>query len=46
VSITEVIFDPHFQRRGTVARLAAAAGLREHAFRGGRLAYTVVYVKP
>jgi ubiquinone/menaquinone biosynthesis C-methylase UbiE len=41
LSITEIIFDPHFQRHATVARLAAEAGFRETAFFGNRAAYTV-----
>ncbi len=41
LSITELVFDPHFQRRGTVTALAAAAGLREVAFHGRGHAYTV-----
>src|SRR5262245_147581 len=45
LSITEVIFDPHFQTRGVVRRLGAAAGFREKRFLGGRLAYTLVLEK-
>jgi len=41
LSITEVIFDPHFQGRKSVRRLAHAAGFREKVFLGRRLAYTV-----
>jgi ubiquinone/menaquinone biosynthesis C-methylase UbiE len=46
LSITEVIFDPHFQRREAVVRVAEAAGFREKAFRGKRLAYTMHVEKP
>jgi ubiquinone/menaquinone biosynthesis C-methylase UbiE len=46
LSITEVIFDPHFQRRETVVRVAEAAGFREKAFLGKRLAYTMHVEKP
>jgi ubiquinone/menaquinone biosynthesis C-methylase UbiE len=46
VSITEVIFDPHFQTRGMVRRLAEAAGFRETAFFGNRIAYTIHFAKP
>ena len=46
LSITEVIFDPHFQRRGTVTRLASEAGFREKEFFGNRLAYTLNLEKP
>jgi hypothetical protein len=45
LSVTEVIFDPHFQSRRTVTRLARAAGLREKAFYGSPLAYTVLFEK-
>jgi len=41
LSVTEIIFDPHFQSRKTVTRLAEAAGFRERQFFGNRLAYTV-----
>ena len=41
LSITEVIFDPHFQGRKSVRRLAQAAGFREKRFLGKRLAYTM-----
>jgi predicted methyltransferase len=46
LSVTEVIFDPHFQSRGTVAKLAGAVGLRERAFFGNRFAYTLHFEKP
>ncbi|MGD1994195.1 MAG: methyltransferase domain-containing protein [Anaerolineae bacterium] len=46
LSITEVIFDPHFQRRKNVRRLAQAAGFTEKAFLGKRLAYTMRVEKP
>jgi ubiquinone/menaquinone biosynthesis C-methylase UbiE len=45
LAITEVIFDPHFQRRSTVADLAAAAGFALHAFHGRPWAYTAVFRK-
>ena len=41
LSITEVIFDPHFQRRETVLRAAQAFTFREKNFFGRRLAYTL-----
>src|SRR5262249_48308695 len=41
LSVTEVIFDPHFQRRGLVRRLAHAAGFREQQSFGHRHAYTL-----
>lgn len=46
LSVTEVVFDPHFQRRRTVEGLARAAGLEEAAFFGNRIAYTLHFRKP
>lgn len=46
LSVTEVIFDPHFQRRETVSRLAQAAGFEEKEFYGKKLAYTMHFRKP
>jgi len=46
LSVTEIIFDPHFQTRNTVARLARAAGFREKALHGNRLAFTLSLEKP
>ena len=46
LSVTEVIFDPHFQRRESVLRLAQAAGFRERNFFGRSLAYTLHLEKP
>ncbi|MFC3229649.1 class I SAM-dependent methyltransferase [Marinibaculum pumilum] len=46
LSVTEIVFDPHFQGRAKVARLAAAAGFRERAFFGNRIAYTLHLEKP
>jgi ubiquinone/menaquinone biosynthesis C-methylase UbiE len=46
LSVTEIVFDPHFQRRGKVLRLAAATGFREAAFFGHRFAYTLNLLKP
>jgi len=46
LSVTEVIFDPHFQRRSTIMQLAIKTGFREHAFFGNRIAYTVNLQKP
>ncbi len=45
LSVTEVIFDPHFQSREFVRRLADKAGLREVGFFGTRLAYTMHFEK-
>ncbi len=46
LAVVEVIFDPHFQPRGTVTGLARAAGFREKAFFGHRLAYIIHFEKP
>jgi ubiquinone/menaquinone biosynthesis C-methylase UbiE len=46
LSVTEIIFDPHFQSRRTVLRFAEAAGFRESAFYGNRVAYTLNLEKP
>ena len=41
LSITEVIFDPHFQSYKSLLRLATETGFEEVSFFGRRLAYTV-----
>ena len=46
LSVTEVIFDPHFQRQQTVVRWAETAGFREKEFFGRKLAYTMHFQKP
>jgi ubiquinone/menaquinone biosynthesis C-methylase UbiE len=46
LSVTEVIFDPHFQSRHKVTRLAEAVGFREKNFFGTRLAFTLHLQKP
>jgi ubiquinone/menaquinone biosynthesis C-methylase UbiE len=46
LSITEIVFDPHFQSRNTVTRLATAAGFKEQTFFGNRMAYTLNLQKP
>ena len=46
LSVTEVIFDPHFQSRETVQRVAGAAGFQEKGFFGKRLAYSIHFEKP
>jgi ubiquinone/menaquinone biosynthesis C-methylase UbiE len=45
ISITEVIFDPHFQTRARVLSWAETADLREKQFLGKRLAYTILLEK-
>jgi ubiquinone/menaquinone biosynthesis C-methylase UbiE len=46
LAIVEVIFDPHFQFRSAVTRLATSAGLRESAFFGHGLAYVIHFERP
>jgi len=46
LSVTELIFDPHFQSRKTVTRLAEAIGFKETAFFGNKIAYTLNLEKP
>lgn len=46
LAVVEVIFDPHFQSRRRVTGLAFAAGFRERAFFGRRLAYVIHFEKP
>ena len=44
--VEETIRDPHFQTRGTVLRLAGAAGFVEKEFSGNRFSYTLTLQKP
>ena len=46
LSVTEIIFDPHFQRRDVVLRLAVAVGFREKQLFGNRMVYTLSLEKP
>jgi ubiquinone/menaquinone biosynthesis C-methylase UbiE len=46
LSVTEIIFDPHFQSRSTVLRLAKAVGFREKKIFGNRIAFTINLEKP
>jgi len=46
LSVTEVIFDPHFQTRETVLRVTKTTGFQEKGFFGRRLAYTLHLQKP
>jgi len=45
LSVTEVIFDPHFQNRKSVKQVAGKVGFREVGFFGKRLAYTMHFEK-
>jgi len=46
LSVTEVIFDPHFQSRDTILQLASIVGFREMKFFGNRLAFTLNLERP
>jgi ubiquinone/menaquinone biosynthesis C-methylase UbiE len=46
LSVTETIFDPHFQSRKAVEQLAAAVGFRAKRFFGNRIAFTLSLEKP
>lgn len=46
LSVTEIIFDPHFQSRRTVKELAAAVGFNEQDYFGNRFAFTLNLEKP
>jgi SAM-dependent methyltransferase len=46
LSVTEVIYDPHFQSRASVLRLAGTAGFREQGFFGNKFAFTLNLEKP
>ncbi|HOZ49856.1 MAG TPA: class I SAM-dependent methyltransferase [Candidatus Hydrogenedentes bacterium] len=46
LSITEVVFDPHFQRRGTVSRLTAEAGFLPEQTFGNAVSFTMNVRKP
>ena len=45
LSVTEVIFDPHFQSSKSVKHVAGKVGFREVGFFGKRLAYTMHFEK-
>ncbi len=46
LSVTEIIFDPHYQRKTTVLNLAAEAGFREKSFTGNGAGFTLTLEKP
>jgi SAM-dependent methyltransferase len=46
LSITEVIADPHFQRRSTIRKLGNAVGFTEKECFGNRFAFTLNLEKP
>jgi ubiquinone/menaquinone biosynthesis C-methylase UbiE len=45
LSVTEIVFDPHYQSRGTILKLASSAGFQEKAFFGNRFAFTLLLEK-
>lgn len=45
LSVTEIIFDPHYQPRSTVTRLANAVGFQEKQYFGNRMAFTLNFEK-
>lgn len=46
LSVTEIIFDPHFHSRSTILQLANAVGFREKKQFGNSIAYTLNLEKP
>ena len=46
LSITEIIFDPHFQRKSKVLARTCGVGFQETAFFGNAIAYTLNLEKP
>jgi ubiquinone/menaquinone biosynthesis C-methylase UbiE len=46
LSVTEVIFDPHFQSRAKIQTWAETVGFKQKIFLGKSLAYTVLFEKP
>lgn len=46
LSVTETIFDPHFQSHQVVEQLAGAVGFRAKKFLGNRIAFTLNFEKP
>jgi SAM-dependent methyltransferase len=46
LSITETVFDPHYQSRATILKLAGSAKFEERAFFGDRLSFTLNLEKP
>jgi len=46
LSVTEIMFDPHYQSRQTILQLANPTGFQEKAFFGHRFAFTLHLAKP
>lgn len=45
LSISEIIFDPHYQSKKTVSQLATLVGLRQREDFGNKMAYTIHFEK-
>lgn len=46
LTVTETIFDPHYQKRETVLKFAHQIGFREKDFSGNWAAYSLILEKP
>lgn len=46
LSVTEILFDPHYQRRATVEALAREVGFVPFMFVGNAVAYTIHLLRP
>jgi len=46
LSVSEIVFDPHFQRQSTVRNIAQKVGFQEKHCFGNLIAYTLHLVKP
>lgn len=46
LSVTETIFDPHYQSKKTIRRLATEVGFRERKMIGNWLTFTIHFEKP
>jgi SAM-dependent methyltransferase len=46
LSVTEIVFDPHFQSRTSILKLASGVGFRQKAFFGNRFVFTLHLEKP
>jgi tRNA A58 N-methylase Trm61 len=46
LSVTETVFDPHYQSRKLILQVADSIGFREKAFFGNRLGFTLHLQKP
>lgn len=46
LSVTEIIFDPHYQGRKKILKLAGIAGFKEKHYFGNSLQFTYLFEKP